>query len=114
MLCKIYSIREARSTVEKILDRKELIQKYIEIYIVYFKCILYMLTNTNRLLQVSELRLQSDICNGPLRLRVGALSLAISGCLAVESRPVDLGIRRGKGRRDADETSCERGRVDTL
>lgn len=41
MLRKIYSIREARSTVEKILDRKELIQKHIEIsYIlnVYYIC----------------------------------------------------------------------------
>lgn len=100
MLCKIYSIREARSTVEKILDRKELIQKHIEIYIVYFKYILYMLTNTNRLLQVSELRLQSDICNGPLRLRVGALSgyIGVFGCGIEACRPWDPSRKR-KARR---------------
>lgn len=116
MLYKIYPIREARSTVEKILGRKELIQKHIEIYInIYITLSLslyYMLTNTNRS-TFTSFRItpsKSSVIFAAV-LRVGAPSLPISGCLAVESRPVDLGIRRGKGRRDADETSCERGRV---
>lgn len=71
-----------------------------------------MLTNTNRS-TFTSFRItpsKSSVIFATV-LRVGAPSLPISGCLAVESRPVDLGIRRGKGRRDADETSCERGRV---
>lgn len=114
---KIYEKRE----VEKILGRKELIQKRIEISIVYYSIYIYVNQHKPADFQNYAWKVVGDICNGlyasestPALYPVGAPSLPISVCLALESRPVDLGIRRGKGRRDADETSCERGRVDTL